>query len=322
MDNSNLHNLEEKFQAKIDAEIKIEPKDWMPEKYRKTLIRQISQHAHSEVVGMLPEGNWLTRAPSLNRKLILLAKIQDEGGHGLYLYSAAETLGISRDELVDQLLTGKAKYSSIFNYPSINWADIGAIGWLVDGAAIMNQVMLTRTSYGPYARAMVRICKEESFHQRQGYELLLTMSQGTDEQKEMVQDAFNRWWWPSLMMFGPSDKESTHSAQSMKWKIKRKSNDELRQAFVDATVPQAEFLGLTVPDDQLKWNEERNHYDFGPIDWDEFWSVVKGNGPCNRERLKARQKAHDEGAWVREAATAYAEKRRKRKAEKESTQVA
>ena len=302
------------FQAKVDAEQKIEPKDWMPDAYRKTLVRQISQHAHSEVVGMLPEGNWITRAPSLRRKTVLLAKVQDEAGHGLYLYSAAETLGVGRDELVDQLLTGKAKYSSIFNYPTITWADMGAIGWLVDGAAIMNQVMLCRTSYGPYARAMVRICKEESFHQRQGYEIMLVLSRGTPEQKAMAQDALDRWWWPSLMMFGPSDKDSTHSAQSMKWKIKRQSNDELRQTFIDRTVSQAEFLGLKIPDDKLKWNEETQHYDWGEIDWTEFFDVIKGNGPCNRERLAAKQKAHADGAWVREAAMAYAEKKAKRQA--------
>jgi ring-1,2-phenylacetyl-CoA epoxidase subunit PaaA len=303
-----IQHLEDKFQDRIDRGENIEPKDWMPEKYRKTHIRQISQHAHSEIIGMLPEGNWITRAPSLRRKVALLAKIQDEGGHGLYLYSAAETLGISRDEMSDQLLTGKAKYSSIFNYPAITWADIGAIGWLVDGAAIINQVMLTRTSYGPYARAMVRICKEESFHQRQGYEILLTLCQGTPEQKEMAQDALNRWWWPSMMMFGPRDEDSPHTAQSMKWKIKRKTNDELRQQFVDNTVPQADFLGIKVPDPDLKWNEERGHYDFGEIDWDEFWSVVKGNGPCNKERIDARTKAVEEGKWVRDAAMAYAEK--------------
>jgi len=302
------------FQAKVDAEQKIEPKDWMPDAYRRTLVRQISQHAHSEVVGMLPEGNWITRAPSLRRKTVLLAKVQDEAGHGLYLYSAAETLGVGRDELVDQLLTGKAKYSSIFNYPTITWADMGAIGWLVDGAAIMNQVMLCRTSYGPYARAMVRICKEESFHQRQGYEIMLVLSRGTPEQKAMAQDALDRWWWPSLMMFGPSDKDSTHSAQSMKWKIKRQSNDELRQTFIDRTVSQAEFLGLKIPDDKLKWNEETQHYDWGEIDWTEFFDVIKGNGPCNRERLAAKQKAHADGAWVREAAMAYAEKKAKRQA--------
>jgi ring-1,2-phenylacetyl-CoA epoxidase subunit PaaA len=309
---------EKEFQAKIDAEVKIEPKDWMPEKYRQTLIRQISQHAHSEVVGMLPEGNWITRAPTLRRKVALLAKVQDEAGHGLYLYSAAETLGIDREELIGQLLEGKAKYSSIFNYPTLSWADIGAIGWLVDGAAIMNQVMLTRTSYGPYARAMVRICKEESFHQRQGYEIMLTLCRGSEVQKGMAQDALNRWWWPSLMMFGPKDADSRHTAQSIAWKIKRKTNDALRQQFIDITVPQADFLGLTVPDPDLKWNEERGHYDFGPIDWDEFWNVLRGNGPCNHERMKARREAHERGAWVREAALAYAEKRRRRKAGKEA----
>ncbi len=304
------HSLEDRFQSRVDNEEKIEPRDWMPDAYRKTLIRQISQHAHSEIVGMLPEGNWITRAPSLKRKLALLAKIQDEAGHGLYLYSAAETLGISRDEMLDQLHTGKAKYSSIFNYPTLTWADIGAIGWLVDGAAIMNQVPLCRASYGPYARAMVRVCKEESFHQRQGYDILLTMCQGSEEQKEMVQDAVNRWWWPSLMMFGPNDDVSPNSAQSLKWKIKRFSNDELRQKFVDATVPQAEILGIQLPDPLLKYNEARGHYDFGPIDWEEFFQVVAGNGPCNKERLAARVKAHEEGAWVREAATAYAEKQK------------
>ncbi|MEI2711139.1 MAG: 1,2-phenylacetyl-CoA epoxidase subunit PaaA [Chitinophagaceae bacterium] len=304
-----LKNLEEIFQQKIDQETKIEPKDWMPDAYRKTNIRQISQHAHSEVVGMLPEGNWISRAPSLKRKAILLAKVQDEAGHGLYLYSAAETLGIDRDEMLQQLLTGKAKYSSIFNYPTLTWADMGAVGWLVDGAAILNQVMLCRTSYGPYARAMVRICKEESFHQRQGFETLLVLSKGTAEQKAMCQDAINRWWWPSLMMFGPTDSESTNSDLSMKWKIKRKSNDELRQNFIDMIAEQVKVLGMTLPDDQLKWNEERKHYDFGPINWTEFWNVVKGNGPCNKQRLNARIKAHDEGAWVREAALAYAKKR-------------
>lgn len=300
------------FQQKIDNEIKIEARDWMPEEYRKTLIRQISQHAHSEIVGMLPEGNWITRAPNLRRKLILLAKVQDEAGHGLYLYSAAETLGITRDELIDQLHTGKAKYSSIFNYPTLTWADIGAIGWLVDGAAIMNQVMLCRTSYGPYARAMVRICKEESFHQRQGYESLLALSKGSDEQKAMLQDAVNRWWWPSLMMFGPSDAESTNSEKSMLWKIKRQSNDELRQRFVDATVDQARILGVTLPDPDLKWNEAKGHYDFGTINWDEFWNVVKGNGPCNKQRLQARVDAHEKGQWVRDAAMAYAEKKKQK----------
>ncbi|MCL4136674.1 UNVERIFIED_CONTAM: hypothetical protein GTU68_024007 [Idotea baltica] len=284
----------------------------MPEKYRKTLIRQISQHAHSEIVGMLPEGNWITRAPSLRRKVALLAKVQDEAGHGLYLYSAAETLGAERDQLFRDLHSGKAKYSSIFNYPTLTWADIGAVGWLVDGAAIMNQVMLTRASYGPYARAMVRICKEESFHQRQGYEIMLTLCQGSKAQKAMAQDALNRWWWPSLMMFGPTDAASSHTEQSMKWKIKRKTNDELRQQFVDVTVGQAEILGITIPDPDLKWNEERGHYDFGEIDWDEFWQVVKGNGPCNRDRLKARNQAYDNGAWVREAAMAHAEKKKNR----------
>ena len=305
-------SLEERFQAYLDGENKIEPKDWMPEKYRKTLIRQISQHAHSEVVGMLPEANWITRAPSLRSKLILLAKVQDEAGHGLYLYSAAETLGETRETMIDDLLEGKAKYSSIFNYPTLNWADIGAIGWLVDGAAIANQVMLCRTSYGPYARAMVRICKEESFHQRQGYEIMMRMAKGSPEQKAMAQDALNRWWWPSIMMFGPRDDDSPNSAQSMKWKIKRKSNDELRQEFIDKTVPQADYLGLTIPDPDLKWNEETGHYDFGEINWDEFYQVIKGNGPCNKQRLEARQKAHEEGAWVRAAANAYAEKQAQR----------
>jgi ring-1,2-phenylacetyl-CoA epoxidase subunit PaaA len=307
-----IQDFEKIFQGKIDTEIKIEPKDWMPDAYRKTNVRQISQHAHSEVVGMLPEGNWISRAPSLKRKAILLAKVQDEAGHGLYLYSAAETLGVSRDEMIEQLLTGKAKYSSIFNYPTLTWADMGAVGWLVDGAAILNQVMLCRTSYGPYARAMVRICKEESFHQRQGFEILLVLSKGTPEQKAMCQDAINRWWWPSLMMFGPKDTESTNSDQSMNWKIKRKTNDELRQQFVDMVVGQIKVLGMTLPDADLKWNEERNHYDFGEIDWNEFWAVVKGNGPCNKERLDARNKAHAEGAWVREAAMAYAEKKSKK----------
>ncbi|MDS1135761.1 1,2-phenylacetyl-CoA epoxidase subunit PaaA [Nitratireductor indicus] len=301
------------FQARIDAEEKIEPNDPMPEGYRRTLIRQIGQHAHSEIVGMLPEGNWITRAPSLRRKAALLAKVQDEGGHGLYLYSAAETLGVSREEMTEELLSGKAKYSSIFNYPTLTWADIGAIGWLVDGAAIMNQIPLCRCSYGPYARAMIRVCKEESFHQRQGYEIMMTLARGTPEQKEMAQDALNRWWWPSLMMFGPHDADSQHGDQSMKWKIKRFTNDELRQKFVDATVPQGEFIGLTFPDPELKWNEEKGAYDFGAIDWDEFWRVVKGHGPMNRERLAARQKAWDDGAWVREAALAHAEKRKARR---------
>lgn len=301
---------EQLFQGKIDEEIKIEPRDWMPEKYRQTLIRQISQHAHSEIVGMLPEGNWITRAPSLRRKATLIAKVQDEAGHGLYLYSAAETLGITRDQMIGQLHSGKAKYSSIFNYPTLTWADIGAIGWLVDGAAIMNQVPLCRASYGPYARAMVRICKEESFHQRQGFEILLTLSKGSDSQKSMCQDAINRWWWPSVMMFGPNDDASPHTAQSMKWKIKRFSNDELRQKFIDVCAEQVKILGMSLPDPELKWNEERKHYDFGSIDWEEFWRVVNGNGPCNKERLKARVDAHENGAWVREAALAYANKKR------------
>lgn len=301
--------LEQQFQAKIDQEVKIEPRDWMPEEYRQMNIRQIAQHAHSEIVGMLPEGNWITRAPSLRRKVALLAKVQDEGGHGLYLYSAAETLGISREELIDQLHAGKAKYSSIFNYPAITWADIGAIGWLVDGAAIMNQVSLTRTSYGPYARAMVRICKEESFHQRQGYEIMMHLAQGTPEQKRMAQDALDRWWQPSLMMFGPPDDKSPNTEQSMRWRIKRETNDELRQKFVDITVPQAEAIGLKAPDPALKWNEARGHYDFGEVDWDEFWAVVKGDGPVAKERMQARRKAWDDGAWVREAARVHAVKR-------------
>lgn len=309
-----LPQQESIFWQKIENEVKIEPLDWMPEAYRRTLIRQISQHAHSEVVGMLPEGNWITRAPSLKRKAILLAKVQDEAGHGLYLYSACETLGVSREQTIEDLHSGKAKYSSIFNYPTLSWADIGAIGWLVDGAAIMNQVMLCRTSYGPYARAMVRICKEESFHQRQGFESLLVLSRGTPAQKAMCQDAINRWWWPALMMFGPHDSESTHSEQSMQWKIKRKSNDELRQNFVDMCVEQVKLLDMTLPDPLLKWNEERKHYDFGPINWNEFWNVVKGNGPCNKERLKARKDAWDKGEWVREAAAAYAAKRASRAA--------
>jgi len=302
-------NFETIFQDKIDNEIKIEPKDWMPEKYRQTLIRQISQHAHSEIVGMLPEGNWITRAPSLRRKAILIAKVQDEAGHGLYLYSAAETLGISRDEMYDQLHTGKAKYSSIFNYPTLTWADIGAIGWLVDGAAILNQIPLCRTSFGPYARAMVRVCKEESFHQRQGFELLLTLSKGTGAQKAMCQDAINRWWWPSLMMFGPSDDASPNTAQSMQWKIKRFTNDELRQKFVDMIAEQVKVLNMNLPDKDLKWNEATKHYEFGKINWEEFWQVLSGNGPCNKQRLDARKKAWADGAWVREAANSYAEKK-------------
>ena len=302
------------FQQKIDDEIKIEPKDWMPGKYRKTLIRQISQHAHSEIVGMLPEGNWITRAPSLRRKATLLAKVQDEAGHGLYLYSAAETLGITRDEMLDQLHSGAAKYSSIFNYPSISWADMGTIGWLVDGAAIMNQVPLCRSSYGPYSRAMVRVCKEESFHQRQGFEVLLTLSKGTDAQKKMCQESINRWWWPSIMMFGPKDDESPNTVQSMQWKIKRFTNDELRQKFVDVCAEQVKFLNCTLPDKDLKWNAERGHYDFGKINWAEFWQVVNGNGPCNKQRLDARKKAHDDGAWVRDAALAHATKKKSKAA--------
>ncbi|MCX8954629.1 1,2-phenylacetyl-CoA epoxidase subunit A [Ruegeria sp. NA] len=297
------------FQARIDADIKIEPKDWMPLGYRKTLIRQIGQHAHSEIVGQLPEGNWITRAPTLQRKAILLAKVQDEAGHGLYLYCAAETLGVSRDEITEMLLDGRMKYSSIFNYPTLNWADIGAVGWLVDGAAIMNQVPLQRTSYGPYSRAMIRICKEESFHQRQGYDAIRKMAEGTPEQRKMAQDAMNRFWYPSLMMFGPSDKDSVHSAQSMAWKIKINTNDELRQKFVDQTVPQAEYLGLTIPDPNLKWNEERGHYDFSEPDWSEFFDVIKGNGPCNVDRLAARNKAWDDGKWVRDGLLAHARKK-------------
>jgi ring-1,2-phenylacetyl-CoA epoxidase subunit PaaA len=303
-----------RFQARVDAEDKIEPKDFMPEAYRKTLVRQISQHAHSEIIGMQPEGNWLTRAPTLRRKAILLAKVQDEAGHGLYLYGAGETLGTSREQMVDDLLSGKAKYSSIFNYPTLTWADVGAVGWLVDGAAIMNQIPICRCSYGPYARAMVRICKEESFHQRQGFEIMLELSRGTAAQKAMAQDALNRWWWPSVMMFGPSDKDSKHSAQSMAWKIKRFSNDELRQKFIDVTAPQAEFLGLKIPDDELAWDEDSGHYRFGEIDWQEFYDVLAGNGPCNRQRLAHRRKAHDEGAWVREAARSYADKQAAREA--------
>jgi ring-1,2-phenylacetyl-CoA epoxidase subunit PaaA len=301
------------FEARVAADEFIEPKDWMPEAYRRTLTRQISQHAHSEIVGMLPEGNWITRAPSLRRKAILLAKVQDEAGHGLYLYSAAETLGTSREEMIEALHSGKAKYSTIFNYPTLTWADIGAIGWLVDGAAIMNQVPLQRTSYGPYARAMVRVCKEESFHQRQGYEIMMHLAAGTDAQKRMAQDALNRWWWPSLMMFGPTDDNSPNTAQSMRWRIKRDTNDELRQKFVDITKPQADALGLSVPDPDLAWNEAKGGYDFGAVDWEEFYAVVRGEGPVARERIKARRDAWEDGAWVREAAAAYAEKRTAKK---------
>ena len=313
MKNIDIKVLEEKFQKKIDQDIKIEPNDWMPDDYRNTLIRQISQHAHSEVVGMLPEGNWITRAPNLRRKAVLLAKVQDEAGHGLYLYCAAETLGADREETIDDLHSGKAKYSSIFNYPTLTWADMGAIGWLVDGAAIMNQVPLCRCSYGPYARAMVRVCKEESFHQRQGFEIMTKLANGSQEQKEMAQDALNRFWWPALMMFGPNDAESKHTSQSMNWKIKRHTNDELRQQFVDVTVPQAEILGLTIPDKDLKWNEKKKGYDFGKINWDEFWQVVGGNGPCNKERVDARRKAKEDGKWVVEAAMAFANKRSAKK---------
>lgn len=308
-----IKSLEDRFNEKIDKDIRIEPKDWMPENYRKTLIRQISQHAHSEIVGMLPEANWITRAPTLRRKAAALAKVQDEAGHGLYLYSACETLGVERDQLLQDLHSGKAKYSSIFNYPTLTWADMGAIGWLVDGAAIMNQVPLCRASYGPYARAMVRVCKEESFHQRQGFEIMLTLCRGSEEQKKMAQDALNRWWWPALMMFGPTDKDSTHTEQSMRWGIKRFTNDELRQKFVDVTKPQADLLGITIPDKDLRWNEERGHYDFGEIDWEEFFNVIKGNGPCNKQRVDARRNAYENGAWVREAAAAHAEKKAKKK---------
>ena len=304
----NIVDIETGFQEKIDKDIRIEPRDWMPDHYRQTLIRQIGQHAHSEIVGMLPEGNWITRAPSLKRKVALLAKIQDEAGHGLYLYSAAETLGAERDQMVEELHSGKAKYSSIFNYPALTWADMGAIGWLVDGAAIQNQIPLCRCSYGPYGRAMVRICKEESFHQRQGYEIMLVLCQGTPVQKAMAQDALNRFWWPSLMMFGPPDAVSIHTEQSKRWGIKRFTNDELRQRFVDMIVPQAAHLGITIPDPDIKWNEETQHYDYGQINWDEFWQVVNGHGPCNKERMEARVNAWKEGAWVREAAMAYAEK--------------
>lgn len=300
---------EEEFLAKMENDGKIEPRDQMPDEYRKHLIRQISQHAHSEIIGMQPEGNWITRAPSLRAKMILLAKIQDEAGHGLYLYSAAETLGASREEMNHALHTGKAKYSSIFNYPTLTWADIGAVGWLVDGAAIVNQVSLQRTSYGPYARAMVRICKEESFHQRQGYEIMAHLALGTPEQKEMAQDALNRWWWPSLMMFGPHDSDSPNSGNAVKFKIKRETNDELRQKFIDKTVGQAEVIGLTIPDKDLKWNESKNGYDFGKINWDEFYAVINGNGPCNKIRLEHHIKTHENGQWVRDAAVAYAQKK-------------
>src|SRR5579862_8641424 len=301
---------EAEFQALIDADQRIEPRDWMPDGYRKSLIRQIAQHAHSEIIGMQPEGNWITRAPSLRRKAVLIAKVQDEAGHGMYLYSAAETLGADRADLTGKLISGRQKYSSIFNYPTLSYADVGVIGWLVDGAAICNQVPLCRSSYGPYARAMIRICKEESFHQRQGYELLLTMMRGTPAQQEMVQDSVNRWWWPSLMMFGPPDDSSPNTEQSMRWGVKRHTNDELRQRFVDMTVPQADKLGVTLPDPDLRWNDERGHYDFGPVDWDEFKAVVAGNGPCNAERVARRTAAHDDGAWVREAALAHAAKHR------------
>ena len=301
------------FEDKINKDLKIEPRDEMPDGYRSHLIRQMSQHAHSEIIGMQPEGNWITRAPSLRSKMILLAKVQDEAGHGLYLYSACETLGITRKQMIEELQSGKAKYSSIFNYPTLTWADIGAIGWLVDGAAIVNQVSLQKTSYGPYSRAMIKICKEESFHQRQGYEIICTLAKGTDEQKKMAQDALNRWWWPSIMMFGPHDKDSNRSEKALNWKIKRESNDSLRQSFIDKTVPQAELIGLKIPDDKLKWNEKTNHYDFGDIDWEEFWNVVNGKGLCNKERIEHHKKAHDEGEWVREAAVAYSEKKLNKK---------
>ena len=299
-----------RFKALLAADQKIEPKDWMPEDYRQMLIRQIAQHGHSEIIGMQPEGNWITRAPSLKRKAILMAKVQDEAGHGLYLYAAAETLGVTRDDLMERLHSGRQKYSSIFNYPTPTWADMGAIGWLVDGAAIVNQLMLTRCSYGPYSRAMIKICKEESFHQRQGYEIMMTLSHGTDAQRAMAQDALDRWWWPSLMMFGPHDADSPHTEQSMAWNIKRQTNDELRQEFVDMTVRQCKYLGLTIPDPDLEWNEARGHYDFGPIDWDEFWAVVRGNGPLNRDRIDHKVSAWRQGTWVREAAEAYAAKQR------------
>ena len=314
MQEKEQERLQQEFDAKVANEERIEPKDWMPPDYRKTVLRQMSQHAHSEVIGMQPEGNWITRAPTLRRKAILLAKIQDEAGHGLYLYSAAETLGTSREDMVEALHLGKAKYASIFNYPALTWADMGAIGWLVDGAAIVNQVSLQRTSYGPYSRAMIRICKEESFHQRQGYQIMLVLARGSAEQKALAQDALDRWWWPSLMMFGPHDAESAHTAKSMQWKLKRESNDQLRQKYIDQTVPQAEFIGLKIPDPDLSWNEDRGHSDFGEIDWDEFWQVVSGNGPCNRQRLAHHIKAQQDGAWVREAMHAYQEKQQARSA--------
>ena len=314
MQEKEQERLQQEFDAKVANEERIEPKDWMPPDYRKTVLRQMSQHAHSEVIGMQPEGNWITRAPTLRRKAILLAKIQDEAGHGLYLYSAAETLGTSREDMIAALHLGKAKYASIFNYPALTWADMGAIGWLVDGAAIVNQVSLQRTSYGPYSRAMIRICKEESFHQRQGYQIMLVLARGSAEQKALAQDALDRWWWPSLMMFGPHDAESAHTAKSMQWKLKRESNDQLRQKYIDQTVPQAEFIGLKIPDPDLSWNEDRGHYDFGEIDWDEFWQVVSGNGPCNRQRLAHHIKAQQDGAWVREAMHAYQEKQQARSA--------
>ena len=301
------------FEDKLNKDLKIEPRDEMPDGYRSHLIRQMSQHAHSEIIGMQPEGNWITRAPSLRSKMILLAKVQDEAGHGLYLYSACETLGITREKMIEELQTGKAKYSSIFNYPTLTWADIGAIGWLVDGAAIVNQVSLQKTSYGPYSRAMIKICKEESFHQRQGYEIICNLAKGTYEQKQMAQDALNRWWWPSIMMFGPHDKDSNRSEKALNWKIKRESNDSLRQSFIDKTVPQAELIGLKIPDNKLKWNEKTNHYDFGDIDWEEFWNVVNGMGLCNKERIEHHKKAHDEGEWVRAAAVAYSEKKLNKK---------
>ncbi|MBL4716780.1 MAG: 1,2-phenylacetyl-CoA epoxidase subunit A [Bacteroidia bacterium] len=309
-----LQKLEEEFQARIDRGEKIEPKDWMPERFRKQLIRMMSQHAHSEIVGMLPEGNWITRAPSLQRKVNLLAKVQDEAGHGLYIYCGAETLGISRDEMIEQLHSGKAKYSSIFNYPTLSWADMGAIGWLVDGAAIVNQTMIAKCAFGPYSRAMIRICKEENFHNKQGYQILWALCKGTPEQKEMAQDSLDRWWWPSIMMLGPTDKDSPNSKDLMNWKIKMQSNDTIRQRFIDRTVPQAEVLGLKIPDPDLKWNEERRSYDFGEIDWEEFFNVINGKGPMNKERLQARRDAEKNGRWVREAANTYYKKRKEQAA--------